>query len=194
MMPSVYKIFLALGLLYTFTCCSDLKKKEHMDAIDSMTVTLDSIGIVLKANQIDTLHGIIGAAMQVELRIKNNYYADTIDMELGKKMDAFKRMRKGLPGLGNLYSEINTGVQEQKESLLLLKNDIEKGNGERKKYGEYIVFEQQKTNQLRSLIREYVAGKEKTMSVFNELYPELNAFSMLLLNKPKPKKQARYLR
>ncbi len=181
------RIFIAIGLIGLIASCSDLKKGEYLKDLESMNTTLDSISIVLKENQIDTLHAVIGAAMQMELRIKNNYYADTIDMELGKKMDAFKRMRKTLPGLGRLSSTIDAGVDEQKKSLVLLRDDIEKGNGDRKKYGEYVEFEQQKVAQLRSLIREYVDGKQSAMTTFNELYPELNAFSMSLLNKPKPK-------
>ena len=181
------RIFIAIGLVVLLVSCSDIKTGEYLKDINSMNTTLDSISIVLKENQIDTLHAVIGAAMQLELRIKNNYYADTIDMELGKKMDAFKRMRKMLPGLGQLNSTILIGIEEQKQSLTLLKDDITKGNGERKKYGEYVEFEQQKVAQLRSLIREYVDGKLSAMTTFNELYPELNAFSMSLLNKPKPK-------
>jgi hypothetical protein len=187
MINSFNKVIVAVGIAVLLTSCSDLKKTEYLKEIVFMNTTLDSIAGVLKENQIDTLHGVIGAGMQMELRIKNNYYSDTIDMELGKKMDAFKRMRKGLPELGNLYNTINIGVEEQKKSLLLLQNDIEQGNGERKKYGEYVVFEQQKVGQLRSLIREYVQEKNKSMTTFRELYPELNAFSMSLLNKPKPK-------
>lgn len=183
--PILY--FILLTIITITSACSDLKKGEYLNQIEEMNSSLDSISIVLKENEIDTLSGVIGATMQVELRIKNYYYADTIDMELGKKMDAFKRMKKRLPSLGNLYSSIRTGVEEQQKDLALLKGDIENGNGERKKYGEYVQFEQEKVGQLRSLLREYVNGKNESMKTFNELYPELNAFSLSLLDKPNPK-------
>ena len=149
-----------------------------------MNTALDSIQTVLIENQIDTLPALTVAAMGVELRIKNNYYADTIDIELGKKMDAFKVMRKRLGPLGSTYNTIRLGVEDEKKTLKDLRSDIENGDGDRSKYGEYVHFEQQKVDQLRSLLKEYVSEKEKALTTFNELYDELNAFSMSLLQKP----------
>ena len=67
----------------------------------------------------------------------------------------------------------------------LLDSHIENGNGDRKKYAEYVAFEEAKTQQLRVLLTDYVVEKEKTMTDFDSLYPEMNAFSLSLLNKKK---------
>lgn len=176
------------GILFTVNLalfsCSDLRKGEHLKSIEKMNTALDSIQTVLIENQIDTLPALTVAAMGVELRIKNNYYADTIDIELGKKMDAFKVMRKRLGPLGSTYNTVRLGVEDEKKTLKDLRSDIENGDGDRSKYGEYVHFEQQKVDQLRSLLKEYVSEKEKALKTFNELYDELNAFSMSLLQKP----------
>ena len=84
-------LFAVLSLLFS---CSDLQRKEHLAAIKGMRTSLDSLEKVLQDNQIDTLAGLITATMSLELRIKNNYESDTINMEFGRKMDAFKRARK----------------------------------------------------------------------------------------------------
>jgi len=179
------KWFIAFSLLLTLFSCSDIKKSQQLASIDLLEKSIDSIQKVLGKNEIDTIAAVTVATMTVELRIKNNYYADTIDMALGKKMDAFKLMRRKIPKLGTSFNTIRTGVKEQKIALSNLKSDIENGNGDRKKYAEYVAFEESKTQQLRVLLKDYVAEKEKTMKEFDNLYPEMNAFSLSLLNKKK---------
>ncbi len=147
-----YLFFLAAVL--TLASCSDLHKKDQIAEIDQMNNTLDSIQEVLFKNEIDTIAALRVATNSVEIRIKNYYYADTIDMALGKKMDAYKVMRRDLGPLGRSFNAIKKGVTEQKKSLNNLKTDIENGDGERKKYDEYIAFEKDKTHQLQSLLKE----------------------------------------
>lgn len=179
------KWIIVLSLLLSLFSCSDIKKSRQLASIDTMEKSIDSIQKVLEANEIDTIAAVTVATMTVELRIKNNYYADTIDMALGKKMDAFKLMRRKIPKLGTSFNTIKTGVKDQKSALSNLKSDIENGNGDRKKYAEYVAFEEGKTQQLRVLLKDYVVEKEKTMKEFNNLYPEMNAFSLSLLNSKK---------
>lgn len=165
--------------------CTDLKKGEQLDAIKQMEVSLDSIQKVLLENEIDTLAALSVATNTVELRIKNNYYSDTINMELGKKLDAYKLMRRTLGPLGKSFWNIKNGIIEEKSILEKLKSDIHNGDGDRTKYEEYVQFEQNKVNQLRKLLNDYLEQKDKTMKTFNELHPELDAFSRSLLNKKK---------
>lgn len=176
------KLIFILVLLVTYSC-ADIDKGKHLEAIDNMNKSLDSIQTVLLENEIDTIAALSVATNSVELRIKNNYNADTIDMELGRKMDAYKLMRRTLGPLGRSFYMIKTGVAEEKLTLEKLKIDIEKGNGERKKFPEYIKFEESKVQQLRILLKEYVVQKNETMKTFHELHDELDAFSMSLLNK-----------
>lgn len=178
------KLIFILVLLGTYSC-ADIDKGKHLEAIENMNKSLDSIQTVLLENEIDTIAALSVATNSVELRIKNNYVSDTIDMELGRKMDAYKLMRKTLGPLGRSYHMIKTGVIEEKLTLEKLKTDIEKGNGERKKFPEYIKFEEEKVQQLRILLKEYVNQKNETMKTFHELHEELDAFSMSLLNKKK---------
>ena len=179
------KNLLFLFIAFCLFSCTDLKKTEQISAINKMFISLDSIETVLFKNEIDTIAALNIAAIGVELRIKNNYYADTINLELGKKMDAYKLARRNLSPLGRSYSVIKKGVKDQRIVLRNLKDDIEKGNGERKKYSEYVKFEQAKTNQLRSLLNVYLVENEKTMKNFFSLYDELNAFSLELIEKRK---------
>ena len=173
--------FLLFAIL--FASCSDLSKKDQLTKIDEMNKSLDSIKTVLMENKIDTITQLMFATSQVEQRIKSNYVSDTINMALAKKMNAFKVSRKRLHPLGKSYNNINHGVDEEKEALRLLKSDIENGSGERNKYDEYVLFEESKVHQLRMLLTDYVSSKSKTLAELEKLYPEINEFSLSLLNK-----------
>lgn len=182
------KYFLLLLPLLGLLSCTDLNKGKQISAIDGMNKTIDSIQTVLLENEIDTIAALQVATNTVELRIKNYYYADTIDMALGRKMDAYKVMRRSLGPLGRSYVTIKNGVIAERTALSNLKKDIENGDGDRKKYDEYVQFEQGKVDQLRSLLSEYVKEKNKTMKTFNELHQELYDFSMEWYHKNKDRK------
>ena len=169
-----------------------------------MDKSLDSMYIVLKENRLDTLAGIQIAANALLTRIKTYYVTDTIDMELGKKMNQFKRVMKSIKAkkgrgankntesneiiitdrsIGNGFAVVHSGLKAEEKTLIDLKKDIENGNGRRDKYAEYIKFEQQKVYQLQQLLKAYVDHKNKTIKDFNEIYAELNAFSLKLMEK-----------
>jgi len=168
---------------FFLTSCMDLKTSKQLESIEMMNKTLDSLETVFSEHKLDTVSKISLSAYGVENRIKNHYVSDTIDMEFGRKMDAFKVMRRNLKPLGKAQQNIPSSIKEEKQKLKELKEDIENGNGKRKKYDEYVAFEQEKVGQLKTLVTEYVKIKEASLKTYRELYGELNAFSMSLLKK-----------
>jgi hypothetical protein len=175
-----------------------------------METSLDSIQKVLDENKIDTLAGLRIAANAVETRIKNYYFSDTIDVELGKKMDRYKQIRKAIDTeseegetgeeeegeakfqtIGKGFSMISQGIKAERKSLSQLKSDIENGYGKRDKYNEYVSFEQEKVRQLHVLLDEYVKLKVETTKAFNEIHQDLLDFSMEQYRKNKDKKMVR---
>jgi hypothetical protein len=104
-------------------------------------------------------------------------------MELGKKMDAYKVMRRDLGPLSRSYTTVQTGITEERLSLKNLKMDIQNGNGDQSKYQEYVDFENGKVNQLSKILAEYVKEKNKTMKTFHKLHKELYDFSIEVMNK-----------
>jgi hypothetical protein len=199
-----YSYFILIAFTLLFASCGDLDKPKHLKAIASMEKSLDSMHTVLKENRLDTLAGIQIAANALMTRFKTYYVSDTIDMELGKKMNQFKRIMKSIKpkkgrgakndtdnseiviadrSIGNGFAIVHNGLKAEEETLIALKGDIENGNGRRDKYAEYIKFEQQKVYQLQQLLKAYVDHKNKTIKDFNEIYAELNAFSIKLMEK-----------
>src|SRR5574343_1794043 len=105
-------IFLMITCLSLYACSSSNNEK-HLKQIAKMNTALDSLEKIMLANEIDTIAALRIATNGVELRIKNNYYSDTIDMELGKKMDAYKVMRRELGPLSRSYTTVQTGISEE---------------------------------------------------------------------------------
>lgn len=173
-----------IGLvLISLTSCMDIEASKHLDKIAALNQTVDSVEAVFNEHKMDSIAAISLSAYTIENRVKRNYTADTIDMALGRKMDAFKVMRRNLKPLGKAQSAIPTSIEEERAKLKELKNDIENGDGEREKYAEFVAFEEAKVSQLRALLKDYVTTKESVVSTYKELHDELNNFSLSLLQK-----------
>ncbi|MFM7667726.1 MAG: hypothetical protein ACKO7D_06005 [Bacteroidota bacterium] len=173
---------LILSLLILVYSCSDINKNKRIERISAMEKTLDSIEKIMNTNKIDSLADMQLAAQGVELRIKNNYKLDTINLEFGKKMDEYKRMRRAIPKLKGNWDKVKKGIGEMRKSLKNLKTDIENNSGKREKYDEYLKFEQNKLNQLCLLSNECQKGQKKILESYMKLHPELYQFSMELIN------------
>jgi hypothetical protein len=177
------KIIVGVIALLLFTACADIEKSGQLEQISNLETTLDSIQTTFDEIKIDSISKMSLKAYGVENRIKTYYVSDTIDMALGKKMDAYKVMRKKFSPMGKGATAIKKGLEEEKLKLQALTTDIENGNGKRDKYDEFIVFETEKVNQLRALLNEYSENRDYCLKTFNELHEELDAFSMELSKK-----------
>ena len=179
------KVVWFLTIVVLFVACNSAEKQRKLDQIRQLEKSVDSIETVLNKNVIDTIAGLKNATVQVELRIKQHLKISKVDMELDKKINAFKLMRKKLNPLGRNFNKIRQGVSEERTALSTLKNDIESGAGEAEKQVDFIAFEKNKVEQIRVLLDDYIATKEKFFADFKVLYPELLAFSLDLQAKDK---------
>jgi hypothetical protein len=186
------KALILLGILFLIlVSCTDFDRKEQLKEIANMKQTVDSLQKNLEINRIDTLAGLRTAVMNLELRIRNNYTADTIDIELSKKMAQYQTVKKFFVAekeeggeneslnsqtLGAAYLVVKNGLLQEQKTLDLLKSDIENGNGERNKYNEYLQFEQNKVKQLTILLDDYKKHKDKVLKMFFDVYNELDPF------------------
>jgi hypothetical protein len=177
------RLLFIVALIGLFTSCADLQKKEQLAKIEVMNQTLDSLEKELIVQKIDTLPELKLSTSTLELRIKQNLFMEKVDIELGKKMDAYKRMRRAFGPVGSAHGKVNKSVLELRESLKNLSSDIENGYGERDKYDEYITFEKDKITKITVLLNDYKEQKESVFKTYFELHYELYTFSMDLLKK-----------
>lgn len=175
------RFLLFIALFFLVFSCTDIKKSKRIERISAMEKSLDSIEKIMNNTKIDSLADMQLAAQGVELRIKNNYKLDTINLDFGKKMDDYKRMRRAIPKLKGNWDKIKKGISEMRKSLINLKTDFENNSGKREKYDEYVKFEQNKLNQLRLLCDECTKGQKKIMDTYTRLHPELYQFSLDLV-------------
>jgi hypothetical protein len=174
---------LSLILTLVLVSCHDLNKQKQLKKIDVLMADLDYIDSNLKLKHADSIPLIVSNITHVELRIKNNYTTDTIDLELAKKMDEYKRARKQLKPMGKILSKIIEGSKEERITLSNLKTDIENGSGDRSKYDEYIEFERAKVIQLKELHKELTSTQERCFEAYYKYHDELDAFATSLIKK-----------
>ena len=171
--------FLLIAALLLIAC-SDFAKKDQLVKITDLQKKITALEGQVTKNKIDSISEIKLATSEVELRIKKNLYLDTINLELGKKMDDYKRMRRSFMPLAKSYSQLIKGIREERLALKNLKLDVQNGEGERGKYDEYIAFEANKINQLMTLLEAYISYKDETMKTYFRLHPSLDSLSRTL--------------
>jgi hypothetical protein len=191
---------LSLLILCAAASCTDFDREEQLSKVDKLSQQVDSLQVALQEHRVDTLVNLRTAVTTLELRIRNNYNADTINVALGEKMEKFRQLKKffmaeheaegeeegeGLnhQTLGSAYVVVKRGIMAEKSTLLKLRSDISNGFGKRDKYDEYISFEAGKVNQLCVLLEDYKSHKDKILTNFKEVYGDLNAFATQLESK-----------
>lgn len=177
--------FVLFGILL-FTSCADLQRETYLKKIVALQEKLLEIENTLSDSRLSDISSIKVKTMQTELRIKQNLHLDTIDLELAKKLDAYKLMRKSIKPMMQQLMKVRDGIKEEKEVLKHLKQDIQDGRGARQSYAEYVRFERQKVQQLSELNADYLRAMDKFFLEYQRLYPSVEAFSHTLLHKKKP--------
>ncbi|MAO32219.1 MAG: hypothetical protein CL824_01820 [Crocinitomicaceae bacterium] len=175
--------FFSLTIIFISFGCADINRSKQIKNIDTMIEYLDSTSTIIHSFKPDSLSRMANNSTNVEIRIKNYLINDTIDLELGKKMDAYKIMRRSIGVLRKNHSKIKALVKEESITLNQLKTDINNGSGRREKYDEYIAYEQNKCKQIKIVFDEFIKTKKAVYTTYNRYHKELNEFSLSLIKK-----------
>ena len=163
-----------------FLSCSDFEKDNQGARVDSLIGQVEGIEKAFLKIQIDSIPDLQMSTYEVERQIKQNYSPDSINLVLGKKMNDYKRMRKMLGPLGKEEARLKKSLLEEREQLVKLGSDISKGHGKRELYNDYIDFETNKVNQIKTLYKEYKKTRAQFLDIYRHLHNELIAFSASL--------------
>ena len=177
------KFFGFISFLIILSSCADLHKGDQLLAVETMHKTLDSITTVLIENDYKAIEEIRIESKDVAEKIKDNYKGDTLEFEFAKKLDDYKQMLSSFDPLKNGYILLLKNTKEEKKALSKLMNDIEKGNGERSKYQEFIENEQHKTKQICVLLNEYVTQLKKSLTIYHQNKDAVYDYSFSLIAK-----------
>jgi hypothetical protein len=108
-MKKLLMLFLAVSVL---SACADLNKELQLKRIEQEQKRLDLLSEKIKDKRMDDVSAFKINTMQTELKIKQNLYLDTINMELAKQLDAYKVMRRSIKPILKQYRQLKSGIQE----------------------------------------------------------------------------------
>ena len=177
------KKYIVVLLLFSISC-SDFDQEKQEKSVSSLSAEVKTFKKEFEAIKIDSISDLKLSTYEVERRIKQNYYSDTIDVSFGRKMDDFKRMRRMIGPLGKEQGRLKNSINEELLQLTKLLSDISKGYGKRESYNEYIQFEKNKVTQIKVLYDEYVKMRAQFLEMYTALYFELYTFSKSIEDKP----------
>jgi hypothetical protein len=179
-MKKLLMLFLAVSVL---SACADLNKELQLKHIEQEQKRLDLLSEKIKDKRMDDVSAFKINTMQTELKIKQNLYLDTINMELAKQLDAYKVMRRSIKPILKQYRQLKSGIQEERQVLKQLYQDVEQGRGERHRFDEFIKFEHNKVEQLAALSTDYLRAKAQLFDDYYRFYPSVNALANQLVAK-----------
>jgi len=176
-------VFITCFMLLFFSCESAEKVKQ-MERLTKMIEQTDSLNRVFKKNKMDSIVEYQIAANSIMIRLKNNYKPTKVDMVFGEKVNEFKELQmlfvkekeENKRTLTDQGMVISNSLREEKQALYNLKMDIEIGRGDKKKYDEFITFEQNKLNTIKVLLEQYLIRKNKYLPRFRKSLKELNDY------------------
>jgi hypothetical protein len=178
------KPYVTFLLILLLTACESTEKHKQLSRLTKMIAQTDSLKSVLLQNKIDSVVDYQVQANALMMRLKNNYRPTKIDLNFGRKVNEFKELqmlfilekeenKRTLPGeFGVVFSSLD----EEKMTLNLLKVDVENGRGDKKKYNEFINFEQGKLNTIEGMLEHYLMRKKRYLPRFKKCLQELNEF------------------
>lgn len=175
-------LFIVLTAFCLFSC-ADFNRDQLLSQVDKLEKRREQLQVQLEMHTFKDVAYYKNNMMQTELRIKQNLYLDTINLELAQQLESFKLMRKSINPLMKQYLKAKSGVKEEFIVLKNLRRDIEEGRGERHRYNEYIRFEKQKMKQLEALSKDYLHSRTKFLTDYKHSYPAIHAFSLTLKQK-----------
>lgn len=157
--------------------CKDQEKSSYLEEIEIMSAKIDSLENVSKNQNADSIPTIVNTIGITIDRVKKNYIADTIDLELAALMNRYKDAKKSLSSNTGNLSKARGAIPEVKEKIEHLKHDIENGVGEREKYEEYINFEKDKIQEIESILDYYIKTNKKYLEQYRNAHPKVKSFA-----------------
>ena len=121
-------------LLFFSVSCSDLDKEKQEKNVLVLSEQMKTYKNEFDVIKIDSISVLKLSTYDVERRVKQNYYSDTLDVLFGQKMDDFKRMRRMLGPLGKEQIRLKNSINEELLQLEKLHSDISKGYGKRERF------------------------------------------------------------
>jgi hypothetical protein len=190
-----YCIFLTIVILALTSSCTNSTHDKQLTAVSSLMEKRDSLEKVYLANEFDSLNFWRFEAANIEITIKRNYVANTIDNKLSVKMNRFKSMQEIIDAeselgggeeheeeekemtLGRRIMLLNTQFKKVKMSLANLHSDVENNILDEAKVKSYIQTENTKVKRIENQLTQYLFVKNTELKEYIKLCKDLRVFA-----------------
>jgi hypothetical protein len=190
-----YCIFLTIVILALTSSCTNSTHDKQLTAVSSLMEKRDSLEKVYLANEFDSLNFWRLEAANIEITIKQNYVANTIDNKLSVKMNRFKSMQEIIDAeselgggeeheeeekemtLGRRIMLLNTQFKKVKMSLANLHSDVENNILDEAKVKSYIQTENTKVKRIENQLTQYLFVKNTELKEYIKLCKDLRVFA-----------------
>ena len=176
------KYFIVILPLF-YLGCKDQEKSAYLEEVSEISTNLDSLETVSEKQKTDSIPIIVNTIEKTIGKVKENYVADTIYLELAALMNRYKDAKKSLSSNTGNLAKAKDAIPEVKSKLEDLRHDIENGVGDREKYEEYIRFERNKVQEIDSILSYYIQTNEKYIEQFSNAHPKVQHFADSLESK-----------
>ncbi len=151
-----------------------------LNEIDTLQGTLDSLGQVLDAHTFETMEKRQAEMQQTDQQIKSGYLSDTLPLETARNLKRWKKSYLLLEPLSQSYPMLRKAIENEREQLKKLWEDMKHGDGARDKYAGYLRQERNNVHDLRLLITEYQESYREVEETYTTLNPEVELFAQNL--------------
>lgn len=157
--------------------CKDQEKSSYLEEVKVMSSKLDSLSNTAKDQTSDSIRQVVKTIEETINKVKENYIADTIDLDLAAMMNSYKDVQKVLSSNTGNLAKAKDAIPQVKEKLEHLKHDIENGVGNREKYEEYMNFEKGKIQEIESILKYYIDTNTEYLKKFKTVHPKVKNFA-----------------
>ncbi len=176
------KLIVGFILLFFLGACSDFNRPKQLDKIELLETQLKELKVVFDS---DSMELIVQEINKIESRLQMYFETDTLQLELIKKLDSYKRVKPALMFVLENENRIIDTRNQRLESLSKLRFDIENGVGLRDKYNENIRFEEEEMNKYCVFVNYCDSTTTYSFKTFNTLQNDVRSFSLRLEEKYK---------
>lgn len=167
-------------LSFVMLSCSDLKKGRQLEHVIELSNSLDSVNLEWNKSDTILINDLFFDCSKTIDTIEFLYNNQKISLELAKKIDLYKHAKSDAQELKTIQNFYPTILKEKKQSLSLLKKDINKGSGRREKYDEYISFEQKELTTIKQQLEDYKSTQERCIKNYQSSQKDVHAFLTIL--------------
>ncbi len=172
------KFYVFFWVVFLFVSCADMRRPKQLKKIDTIEKKMQLAKEQLSDLPKDSIVQVITDAKRIDRRIKKYYQGDTLTVDFAMKLESFRGLIPELTTINKTLAKLDSVIDTKIEAIIFLKNDIQKGAGDRSKYDDFILYEEKEINKMIDFVNYCDSSSSASLKTFNNLRFEIEQFSM----------------